>query len=47
MGAGPPGRSGLCVIVAVAEDIRSAQEPAPTQHHSMVVPSVKVRVCTK
>lgn len=47
MVAGPPGQSGLCVIAAVDEDIRSAQGPAPTQHHSMVVPSVRGRVCRK
>lgn len=47
MVAGPPGQSGLCAIAAVDEDIRNAQGPAPTQHHSMVVPSVKGRVCRK
>ena len=47
MVAGPPGQSGLCVIAAVDEGIRNAQGPAPTQHHSMVVPSVKARVCRK
>lgn len=47
MVAGPPGRNGLCVTAAVGEDIRNAQEPAPTQPHSMVGPSVKGRVCRK
>lgn len=47
MVAGPPGRSGLCVTVAVDEGIRNARGPAPIQHLLMVVPSVRGRVYRK
>lgn len=43
--AGLLGQNGLCVTAVVDEDIRNVQEPAPTQPHSMVEPSVRGRVC--